>query len=151
MLYDILEQPTDFFDSLKRYINSLTTQMTYGWRTSSNQDPKLALLFESLEKYLRLNHAGFAALAGLFPILRQLPAWMMPIKGAAIELYEEQRELYLGHWYEVKKAIREGRANPCMSVDLARLQEKEEFSDEEAAFLTGESMKQFGSELRHSS
>lgn len=111
--------------------------MTYGWRTSSNHDPKLALLFESLEKYLRLNHAGFAALADFFPILRRLPAWMMPIKGEAIELYEEQRELYLGHWYEVKKAIQNGRANPCMSVDLARLQEKEGFSDKEAAFLTG--------------
>jgi hypothetical protein len=39
------------------------------------------------------------------------------------------------------KPIREGTAKPCQAVDLAKLQEKEGFSDEEAAFLIGERIK----------
>lgn len=138
MLYEILEQPNNFLDSLKRYSSSLTAQMTYGWRTPSNQDPKMKLMFESLDEYMRLNRAGFAALADFFPILRILPAFLMPTKAAAAKCYEDQKGLFLGHWNEAKSAIRDGTANPCQAVDLAKLQYKEGFSDEEAAFLIGE-------------
>lgn len=140
MLHEILEAPTDFFDSLKRYSGSLTAQMTYGWRTPDKQDLKMKLMYESLGEYLRLNHTGFAAMADFFPVLRVLPAFLMPTKAAATRLYEEQKTLFLGHWYEVKRSIQEGASKPCQAVDLARLQEKEKFSDEEAAFLIGELM-----------
>jgi hypothetical protein len=142
MLHEILEQPTDVLLSLKRYSNSLTAQMTYGWRTPSNQDPKMKLLFESLDEYMRLNRAGVAAMADFFPVLRFVPAWLVPTKAAAKKLYEVQRSLFLGHWNDAKKAIHEGTAKPCQAVDLAKLQEKEGFSDEEAAFLIGK--KSFG-------
>ena len=137
MLCEILDEPTAFLDSLKRYSNSLTAQMTYGWRTPSNQDPKMKLLFESLDEYMRLNRAGVAAMADFFPVLRLVPSWLMPTKAAARKCYQDQRGLFLGHWNEAKQAIREGTAKPCQAVDLAKLQEKEGFSDEEAAFLIG--------------
>jgi len=137
MLCEILDHPTAFLDSLKRYSSSLTAQMTYGWRTPSNNDPKMMLMFESLEEYMRLNRAGVAAMADFFPVLRLVPAWLMPTKAAATKLYEVQRELFLGHWNDAKKAIHQGTAKPCQAVDLAKLQEKEGFSDEEAAFLIG--------------
>ena len=137
MLCEILDEPTAFLDSLKRYSNSLSAQMTYGWRTPSNQDPKMKLLFESLDEYMRLNRAGVAAMADFFPVLRLVPSWLMPTKAAAKKCYQDQRGLFLGHWNEAKQAIREGTAKPCQAVDLAKLQEKEGFSDEEAAFLIG--------------
>lgn len=140
MLYEILEAPTDFFDSLKRYSGSLTAQMTYGWRTPDKHDPKMQLMYQSLDEYMRLNHAGFAAMADFFPVLRALPAFLMPTKAAAIRLFEEQKGLFLGHWYDVKRAIQDGTSKPCQAVDLARLQEKEQFSDEEAAFLIGKAV-----------
>jgi hypothetical protein len=46
MLLGLLDQPTEFVDHLRRYSNSLTTQMVYGFRTPNIDDPKLKQLFE---------------------------------------------------------------------------------------------------------
>jgi len=45
MLLGILEEPHLFLDHIRRYTNSLTTQMIFGFRTTSIEDPKLKQLF----------------------------------------------------------------------------------------------------------
>lgn len=40
MLLDMLEDPDNFIDHLCRYTASLTTQITFGFRITSIQDPK---------------------------------------------------------------------------------------------------------------
>lgn len=45
MLLAILEQPAFFIDHIRRYSNSLTTQMLFGFRTLSIDDPRLKQLF----------------------------------------------------------------------------------------------------------
>lgn len=45
MLLAMLEQPASFIDHIKRYSNSLTTQMLFGFRTISTDDPRLKQLF----------------------------------------------------------------------------------------------------------
>jgi len=137
MLQEILDHPEGLKDSLQRYSNSLTTQMTFGWRTISNTDPKLTLLFESLDRFERLTQTGIAALVDFFPILQALPDFLMPMKAFATEIYEDQTGLYVGHWLEVKSAIQAGTSKPCLSVDLAKLQDEEGFSDEQAAHISG--------------
>lgn len=46
MLCGLLDQPESFVDHIRRYTNSLTTQMVFGFRTISIDDPKLKQLFE---------------------------------------------------------------------------------------------------------
>lgn len=46
MLCDLLEKPDAFIDHIRRYANSLTTQMVFGFRTISTDDPKFKQLFE---------------------------------------------------------------------------------------------------------
>lgn len=46
MLMDFLESPEAFMDHLRRYTASLTTQMTFGYRTISIQDKKFKEAFE---------------------------------------------------------------------------------------------------------
>lgn len=46
MLLGMLEDPNDFIDHLRRYTASLTTQMTFGFRTTSIQDPNFKEAFE---------------------------------------------------------------------------------------------------------
>jgi cytochrome P450 len=41
MLMGMLEAPERFVDHIRRYTNSLTTQMAFGFRTTSIEDPKL--------------------------------------------------------------------------------------------------------------
>lgn len=45
MLVGILEKPDLFTDHIRRYTNSLTTQMIFGFRTTTIDDPKLKQLF----------------------------------------------------------------------------------------------------------
>ena len=138
MLQEILEHPEGLMESLQRYSNSLTTQMTFGWRTISNRDPKLTILFESLDRFEHLTQTGIAAVVDFFPILQALPGFLMPLKAFAAKIYDDQKGLYVGHWLEVKSSIQAGTSKPCLSVNLAKLQDEEGFSDEQAAFISGE-------------
>lgn len=46
LLMGLLENPSDFFNHIRRYTTSLTTQMTFGYRTPTSDDPNLLEMFE---------------------------------------------------------------------------------------------------------
>jgi hypothetical protein len=46
LLRGLLEKPDTFIDQIRRYTNSLTTQMVFGFRTISITDPKMHQLFD---------------------------------------------------------------------------------------------------------
>jgi cytochrome P450 len=78
-----------------------------------------------------------AALLDLFPVLRALPDFALPLRRYAKKLHEKESELYVGHWLNVKKAIKNGTARPCFCLDLARAQDEEKFSDPLAGYVSG--------------
>lgn len=45
MLLGLLERPDDFVLHLRRYTSSLTTQMVYGFRTTSTEDERMLQFF----------------------------------------------------------------------------------------------------------
>ena len=47
MLYELLTQPEDFVNHIRRYTNALTTTMVFGWRTPTYEDEKMKKLFDS--------------------------------------------------------------------------------------------------------
>lgn len=51
MLMGFLEKPGLFVDHVRRYANSLTTQMIFGFRTTSLDDPKLIQLYNVSTRY----------------------------------------------------------------------------------------------------
>ncbi|KAF1949794.1 cytochrome P450 [Byssothecium circinans] len=137
MLLGFLETPDLFIDHIRRYTNSLTTQMVFGFRTTSIDDPKLKQLFHGFEKFSQVTGTDTAALLDLFPILRWLPDAVLPMRRYAKELHVKEKELYVGHWLNVKKAIKSGTAKPCFCLDLARAQDEEGFSDDLAGYISG--------------
>ncbi|RYP88811.1 hypothetical protein DL769_000225 [Monosporascus sp. CRB-8-3] len=62
MLVGFLEQPPLFIDHIRRYTNSLTTQMMFGFRTTSLDDPKLKQLYHGFEEFGKVMGAETAAL-----------------------------------------------------------------------------------------
>ncbi len=44
MLVGFLDQPSQFFNHIRRYTNSISTQMIFGFRTLDIHDPKLEQL-----------------------------------------------------------------------------------------------------------
>lgn len=46
MLVGFLNDPADFMNHIRRYTTSLTTQLTFGFRTTSTRDPRLLEMFD---------------------------------------------------------------------------------------------------------
>lgn len=46
MLVDFLEKPESFIDHMRRFSTSLTTQMTFGFRTTTIHDPRFKESFD---------------------------------------------------------------------------------------------------------
>jgi hypothetical protein len=126
MLRDLLGQPHDFVNHIRRYSNSLTTQMVFGFRTTSNADSKLRQLFnvslmrmqqhsrvnmvclQCFEKWGALAAGASSQLSDLYPILRRLPPFLRPNYRYAQGLHKTEMKLYLGHWMETKKGLKNG-------------------------------------------
>lgn len=108
MLCGFLDQPEHFVDHIRRFTNSLMTQMVYGFRTTSIHDKKLQQLFHGVEKFSEIVGSSSAALLDVYPPLRRLPDFMLPMRRYAKELHRKEKMLYVGHWMAAKKRILQG-------------------------------------------
>jgi hypothetical protein len=101
-------------DECVRYTNSLTTQMMFGFRTTSIEDPKLVQLFHvssypfTLSHHHKPNTWSMAVLThartpGFRALLRPPQLLLRPLRHYAKELHEKEKELYVGHWLNFKK------------------------------------------------
>lgn len=124
MMVAILDEPNLVFDHIRRYTNSLSTQIVYGFRTPRIDDPKLLQLYKSIENWGHVTGAAAAALLDAFPILRSLPTFIRPLYHHALSLRDFTLKLNMSHWVEAKKKIQQGTAKvrghlySCLVVSL---------------------------------
>ncbi|KAH7081438.1 cytochrome p450 monooxygenase [Paraphoma chrysanthemicola] len=137
MLSDFLDNPQDFVNHIRRFSNSLTTQMVFGVRTHTHEDPRLRQLFEGFQEWSEIAGGTSTQLLDLYPILQKLPAFLRPNFRYAQQLHKKELGLYSSHWMEAKKALLDGTGKPCFSNDVLRVQEKEKMNDDQAAYLSG--------------
>ncbi|RYC55237.1 hypothetical protein CHU98_g10974 [Xylaria longipes] len=137
MLLGFLEQPSRFFNHIRRYTNSISTQMIFGFRTLDIDDPKLEQLIHGFEKWSELAGSQTAAFLDVFPVLRYLPDVFLPRKRYARTLHKEEFNLYVGHYLTAKRKLKEGKAKPCACSDIVRAQDELKFSDGIAGYTTG--------------
>ncbi|KAF5657000.1 cytochrome p450 [Fusarium circinatum] len=145
MLSDILKNPDDFVDHLRRYTASLTTQITFGSRTTSIEDERFKEAFEIFDRSSEMIGSRTAALLDLIPAWRRIPDFVMSIKKEGRKIHERELSLFRGFYLAAKKGLNDGSAKPCVCVDLVKLQKEEGFSDTFASYLSG-SLLQAGSE-----
>ncbi|TVY30728.1 Cytochrome P450 monooxygenase [Lachnellula hyalina] len=137
MMLAFLDDPKGFRKHVRRYTTSLTTQMVFGYRTTSQHDPRLLKFFENFEEWGKLVSAGSAQILDLYPILRNLPTFLAPAYKSALELGKKELDLYMQNWMSTKNRIKDGTCHPCFSYDVLKAQKNEGFSDEQAAYITG--------------
>ncbi|KAL2133003.1 hypothetical protein VTI74DRAFT_3041 [Chaetomium olivicolor] len=137
MLYEMVTQPERCMYNIRRYANSLTTTMVFGWRTATYEDEKMMQLFDGFSQFSELNQTGMAALVDFFPWLRWLPDFLLPLRAKAKELHRKEKELYLGHWLKAKEETKAGTIMRCFSEDLVEAQKAEGLSDDQACYITG--------------
>ncbi|KAI9154975.1 Cytochrome P450 monooxygenase virE [Paramyrothecium foliicola] len=133
MLLGMLETPDDFINHIRRYTTSLTTQMTFGYRTPTSKDPSLLEMFDG------------AALLDVFPLLRVLPDVLLPVRAKGRKLHLREKRLFHKHLTNARKQLSQGTAKPCCCIDLIQLQKTSGFSDDLACYMSG-SLLQAGSE-----
>ena len=110
MLAGILDEPHFFADHIRRFTNSLTTQMVFGFRTIDIHDENLKILYDCVEKWSEVMRSSTAAFLDVFPLLRRLPDFMLPMQRYAKELHRKEKALYVGHWMDAKEKINKGTA-----------------------------------------
>lgn len=98
----------------------------------------------------------------VFPILRTLPDFLLPVRGFARKVHRREHKLFMDHYLNTKEKLEKGTAQvrviprhkrltnadstqPCVCRDLVELQKKEGFSNDLAAYMSG-SLLQAGSE-----
>ncbi|KAI0537942.1 cytochrome P450 [Xylaria digitata] len=137
MLLGFLEQPSQFFNHIQRYSNSISTQITYGFRTIDIHDPKLEQLIYGFGKWSELAGSQTAAFLDVFPMLRRLPDALLPVRRYAKNLHKNELEMYLGHYLNAKRNLKGDKGKPCIASDIFRAQEEYKLSDNAAGYLCG--------------
>lgn len=157
MLCGFLDQPDDFVNHIRRFTNSLTTQMVYGFRTVSNDDEKLQRLYETFDRWSQVVGSATAAFLDVYPSLRSLPSFMLPTLRFAQRAYKDTTDLYLGHWLDAKKRVLGGTSKvsltsnrgwtwitrlirnmqPCFCVGIVESQITAGFSEDVAGYISG--------------
>ena len=97
MLFELLTQPDHFLESLRRFATSLTTSMTFGWRTTSLDDPRMIQLFDGVERFTELVQDVSVMMLDVFPAFRYLPAFLSAPKRNAREHNRHEKTLYKGY------------------------------------------------------
>ncbi|KAH6879558.1 cytochrome p450 monooxygenase [Thelonectria olida] len=137
LLAGILDTPKNFLLHIRRFTYSLSTQMIFGYRCTSNQDPNLLQLFHCFEKWGELSGSSSAQVADLYPVLQKLPNFLAPNVNYAKRLHKIEKKLYVGHWMRAKNAILDGTGLPCFCNDIYNAQLTEKFSDDAAGYISG--------------
>ncbi len=110
MLLGLVDQPELWVDHIRRYTNSLSTQMIFGFRTISTDDPRLLHLFGEFEEFSELATGITAALLDVFPILRLLPEFLLPEIKKAKALFIRTKSFLVTQLLDVKRRMKEGTA-----------------------------------------
>lgn len=105
LLGGFLDEPELWVDHVRRFTTSIVTQLVYGVRTASIEDPKLKHLYDVIDDFVPTVGSSGSALLDLYPILRKLPDSMLPAKRKAKIQHANERDLFLGHWTECKQRI----------------------------------------------
>lgn len=111
MLRDILDSPEHYVQHLQRYSFSAMTQLALGFRTTSENDPRLQLIFKIIDAFGAVILDPNANLFDAFPLLRHLPSFVSSTKRRAKKAAKTNTECFVGHWNNTKQKYFNKSAN----------------------------------------
>ncbi|KAI0854730.1 cytochrome P450 [Xylaria cubensis] len=137
MLREMVHQPQIFWESFRRFSNSLSTHMIFGFRTVKHDDPRLGQIYDGSLDFSTLAVSPESAVFDAFPLLRYVPDFLSSAKRRAKALHERERPFFLSFLHEAKRSLEAGTLKPCIAADMIKAQEEEGFSDHQAAYALG--------------
>lgn len=80
----------------------------FEFRTIAIDDPRLKELYAEIDELSRIGDSLAGALLEAFPLLRKLPDLFWPVVREAKQAHVAERDLFVGHWLNVKNAVAMG-------------------------------------------
>lgn len=135
-LYDVLTNPNNFLNHVKRYASSVIIYSTYGRRVTSLDDPILQAIYEETSVFAKAFGTRF--LVDQFPLLEKLPKRLQWWRIKYEPFHQKEVELWMGLWNGLKKNLGAGIRTGCfvekfMEVDYPQMG----ISEIEAAYIAG--------------
>ena len=94
-------------------------------------------LFDGFSEFATINQTGTAAIIDFFPWLTKLPDFLVPTEREAKRMHQREKALYLSHWLRAKEEIQNDAIKPCFCVGMAKEQQRDGFSDDQASYISG--------------
>ncbi|OCL13766.1 putative cytochrome P450 [Glonium stellatum] len=93
---DLLQDPTRFVDAITRTTTSLSASMTFGYRVTDVNSPKIRTMFHAAHSFFELvvQSKFLDWYPMLRPIFRKIPLRLNPFARKGTELYHHEREFF---------------------------------------------------------
>lgn len=134
LLKELLSSPEDFYTHIRKGVGSTIMKIVYGHEVESFDDPYIQLVEEAIDYVGHATRPG-AFMVEIFPWLRYVPEW---VPGAKFQKFaREGREKSLAMrfkpFYDVKKKVMNGVAEPCILSEMieANRRDDDTIQDEE--------------------
>ncbi|TFK49876.1 cytochrome P450 [Heliocybe sulcata] len=112
LMYDLLTQPKDFFDSIRRFSMSVILSVTFGKRAPHTRTRELLAFFEMHPLWERILMPGSYAPVDFLPFLKYVPERWAAWKGDCKRVKKMQEDLYFGLMEETKHRLeKKGQEN----------------------------------------
>jgi hypothetical protein len=134
---DLLDDPFNYYDHIRRYSTATILASVFGQRGPSFQSPKVQSLYRIQDRFTEMIEPGATPPVDSFGFLKQIPEFLSPWKREAREIRKEQSSFYRSLLSETKDRIRMQILQPCFMGKLIEDQEKNNFNDEQMAYLGG--------------
>jgi len=138
LLFDMMNDPDNFYLHNRRYSASVIITATYGHRIDSFDHP-LAQKVYSVVNNMQLYMEPGAWLVDSLPALRALPQWMLGTwRDFGESCFQHDHKIYLALWENLKKEVKEGKARDCFCKRFLESDpEKQGLDTLQAAYQSG--------------
>ncbi|KAI0796112.1 cytochrome P450 [Abortiporus biennis] len=133
MVQNFLNSPMEIETNMLRFANAIITEVTYGHKIMSGDDPYVARVDELFDILNGMGDPG-GTIIDVFPILRYIPAWF---PGAWYAKYARKYRprvttIVNEPFNEVKKSIAAGTAEPSfMALHLEQMQHQDDVGEDD--------------------
>ncbi|KAJ9191323.1 hypothetical protein DTO164E3_6131 [Paecilomyces variotii] len=137
MLNDILTQPDEIYDHIRRTSASVMTSIVYGKKCLTFKNSSAEEYFEGIKLFNETNDPGAYPPIELLPWLRHVPRWLAPWTEHIERTTRVRNTLYYGLLAEFEEKKKAGKAEPCYINYVLENREKLGMSYDEVVFLGG--------------
>ncbi|KAF8578909.1 cytochrome P450 [Ramaria rubella] len=137
LMHDLLSQPQEFYNDIKRYSTSVMTSVLFGTRCPDYNAPIMTEFHHALGLWQQVLELGAHPPVDLLPILKYVPERWAPWKTLCRKVRYLQRQLYFGLRDQCENRIREGKRNGCFLEEVIDNSKKYCLDREMIAFLGG--------------